>query len=473
MKLYPLATLAAAVTGALGVPSQTATPVLISDHTRADSAVERCLAGSPGQPAAWADNEPSAVAHPSNGRHLLAAWQTNGGGRSVIQSAVSEDGGATWSAPRAMPVNRCAGGPVEQAARASDPWVTIAPDGRAYVAGIAWQPNPGGGPDLESVIVVSGSSDGGRTWGAPTVAARGSGGLVWHDNVAITADPVRPGTVHLVTTRYERVDSVTRYGPVGYTVSKDGGVTWAPIRTITPNVNRGRMSAPVIAADSRRGVLYLAYYRAERPDRVIGVRRSEDGGETWGPEVTVTPHTPGTQPQLEPLEGKDRPLADDIIRPAIDPRTGTLVLAYADARQDPRGRLGVSLVWTHDGRTWSEPVSVSDDGPETAWLPAVAVADGTVGVLFLSALMARTDSGLAPVTVHLRRFRVVGSSLTPLGSDTLDRANYAWPGDYQALVAVGRGFRAIYARSTLGPGERFPPSEGDPRRANPSDIYSR
>lgn len=468
-RILPAAALLVAATG-LG-PSRDA-PVRLSDHTRANDAIRGCLVPADGAAPIWADNEPAAAVNPRNPRHLVAAWQTNGGGRSAFQTAVSTDGGATWSGPQGLAINACAGGPVAEAGRASDPWVTIGADGRVYVAGIAWQGNPAGGPDLQSVIVVVSSADLGRTWDAPRIAARGAPGRIWHDNVAITADPARPGMVHLVTTRYDQADSATRYGPAAYTVSRDGGTTWDPIRPITPLVNRGRISAPVIVADPRSGVLFLVYYRAERPDRVIGVRRSDDGGRTWSEESIVTRHVPGTQPQLDPLEGEDRPLADDIIHAATNPATGALVLAWADARREPRGRLAVWAAVSPDGRTWPVPVAVSDSSAETAWLPAVAVTDGVAGVLYLSGMMERSTSGLAPVTVLLRRFRLAGGGLHPVGTDTLDRANYAWPGDYHTLLAAAGRFRAVYGRGTLGASERFPPPDGDPRRTDPSDIYT-
>lgn len=447
-------------------------PVRISDTQLADSVIRRCLAPQADRQAIVADNEPSVAANGKDAKHLVAAWQTQGGGRSVVQSAVSHDGGATWSGPRAVPINACAGGPVAEAGRASDPWVSIGPDGRTYVAGIAWEPDPDGGPDLQSAVVVATSTDGGLTWGPARVAARGVSARVWHDNVAVTADPTRPHTVHLVTTRYDETDARARYGPVGYTVSRDGGTTWEPIRTITPEVDRSRISAPGIVADPRTGVLYLVYYRVEPPERVVGVRRSDDGGMTWTAEMTVTPHTRGVRPQLDPLEGRERPLADDIIRAAVSPETGTVFLTFADARREPGGRIGVYMTWSADGRTWASPVAVSDDSAETAWLPAVAASGSEVGVVYLSARLDRSRTGMAPVTVELRRYRLVGDILVFARADTVDRANYAWPGDYQGLVASGRSFVAVYGRSTLGATEPFPAPEDDPRRTDPSDIFA-
>jgi hypothetical protein len=305
------------------------------------------------------------------------------------------------------------------------------------------------------------------------VVARAEPGFQ-HDNVGLTADPTRPGHLYVATTRYQQVDS-SSYGPVAMSRSTDGGRTWEPLRTVTPDVRGERISAPQVVVDPRNGVLYLGYYRARRGEAVVGVRRSNDGGLTWGEESVAAPFVRGAREELNPLTGRRAPLAGDIVQLAVDPADGAVFVAYADARLDPGGRLGVSLVWSADGRSWSAPIAVSEPGGLTAWLPGVAVRDREVGVLHLSADLTRTDTGLAPVTVHHTRFRRSGAgtaSLVSIARTVVDRANYAWPGDYHALVATRSGFRAIYARSTLGVTERFPPGDRDPRTANSSDIFA-
>ena len=75
--------------------------------------------------------EPSIAVDPLDGNHLIGAWQqdrwANGGAKGVV-SATSFDGGHTWTTSVAA-FTLCSGGIYQ---RATDPWVSIGPDGTAW-----------------------------------------------------------------------------------------------------------------------------------------------------------------------------------------------------------------------------------------------------------------------------------------------------------------------------------------------------
>jgi hypothetical protein len=380
---------------------------------------------------------------------VLVVWQTQSGSGSVVQWSRSLDGGRTWSAPRAAPINGCAGGPVAGAARASDPWATFGPDGRAYVSALAWTPNPDDGPDLVSALVVVASPDGGSTWEPPVAAAVAPSPAVAHDNLGLTADPTRAGTVYATTTRAETVPGESYFGRLGFTRSDDGGRTWSPMRSITEAVNRERIGAPQTVVDPRSGRVYAVYHRRRRgAEPVIGVMASGDRGETWSAESVAAMHVPGEEPR-HPATEQPFVLAGDIVQAVVSPATGQLVIAYADARRDPGGRLGVSLVWSADGVRWSAPIAVSDSGSETAWLPAVASgANGEIGVSYYQASFVPGLSGAPGARVMLHRFRMGEAGLEPVDRMILDEPGLEWPGDYQGLVALRTGFLAAFGRES-------------------------
>ena len=76
--------------------------------------------------------EPYVAVNPANELNLIAVWQqdrwSNGGARGNVAGA-SFDGGTTWSIVPFPNVTDCTGGEFD---RASDPWVSFGPDGRAY-----------------------------------------------------------------------------------------------------------------------------------------------------------------------------------------------------------------------------------------------------------------------------------------------------------------------------------------------------
>src|SRR5438270_742459 len=75
-----------------------------------------------------AEVEPFLAVDPANAKHLIGVWQqdrwSNGGANGLV-TGVTFDGGATWT-KSSVPYTLCSGGAFQ---RASDPWVSFAPDG--------------------------------------------------------------------------------------------------------------------------------------------------------------------------------------------------------------------------------------------------------------------------------------------------------------------------------------------------------
>src|SRR5688572_10487845 len=195
--------------------SRSAAPVRLSVDAQSEAPVQHCLSNGQGNVARYNDNEAFVAADPRDADRLIAVWQTVSGRGSVIQWTRSTDGGKTWTPPRAAPINACAGGPVADATRASDPWVTFGPDGRAYMSAIAWTPDTANGPDLVSALIVVASPDGGATWDPPVAAAVAPSREIAHDNLAITADPTRALTLYAATTRAESRANESYFGRLG------------------------------------------------------------------------------------------------------------------------------------------------------------------------------------------------------------------------------------------------------------------
>jgi hypothetical protein len=294
--------------------------------------------------------------------------------------------------------------------------------------------------------------------------------------VAVVADTRQAGQAYVLTTRYESPElahvnrgekpakppSIT-YGPVGFTKTVDGGSTWSSVKTISPRVANGRVSAPQAVIDPRTGRIYVVYYRADRESRALALVMSDDGGGAWSEERDIAAWVRGPRVK-HPTTGDDITLAEDIVRPAMDGRTGAVHVAYADARVADGKQFGVSLVSSSDrGESWRAPLAVSTEPTETAWLPAVAVdAAGRVAVAYLTADFSRKRSAVA-VTLRLVTYASRAGKLIEQERRVLDRYDYVWPGDYFALVAVGDTFRVVYARSSA---PKAPPE-------NPADVFFR
>jgi hypothetical protein len=355
-----------------------------------------------------AEVEPYVVADPRNPDHLIASFQQdrwNDGGANGLIDAVSDDGGAHWtlasSQPRFTICEGAAPGEPGYFQRASDPWVSIGPDGIAYSIAIVFDAN---GPAFggASGVVISRSTDGGVTWQTPVSAELDTSTTVLNDKESVTADPLRAGTAYAVWDRLVSPNSnanpdaflVTRAfrGPAMFSKTTDGGLTWSQGRVIfDPGQNNQTIGNQIVVptAGPAKGVLIdgfaLIINRAfGNPHRVsplsVAVIRSTDGGATFSPPIVISPLIDA------PVTIAGQPVRTGDVLPgfAAGPE-GNLYAVWQDGRFSPTGAAKIAFSMSTDGGlSWSAPIRV-DQSPEDApaFTPYVHVAaDGTIGVTY-------------------------------------------------------------------------------------------
>src|SRR5262249_49693710 len=195
--------------GAAG-PSSTLGPLV---QITGPSIFNGCTADDPsGQEAegsvffANSEIEPFIDVNPAAPGHLIAVWQqdrwSDGGARGLV-SAFSEDGGASWDTVTPPTFTECSNGTFE---RASDPWVTFAPNGDAYFESLSFDEDLtifGG----HSAVQVSKSTDSGHSWGPPVNLIEDNDPNVFNDKESITADPTSSNHVYAIWDRLENFSS--------------------------------------------------------------------------------------------------------------------------------------------------------------------------------------------------------------------------------------------------------------------------
>jgi hypothetical protein len=439
-------------------PRAAAGLVEVSAGGPGDAALSRCLESPGSKPAVRLELEPHAAVDPADPGHLVAAWIVNAGpDTGAIAAAASFDGGRSWTPPRTLPVNACAGGPFDFLPRASDPWVAIGPAGRAYVSAVAYQPTSGA--DAAGAVIVVASADGGRTWEAPAAASLSRTPEVYHDNTAIAADPRHPGTAYVLTTRYEEPAGGGRIGPATLAKTIDGGKTWSPARAISPRApGSPPADAPQMVIDPRTGHLFVFYTHGPRGSS-MSFLRSEDGGASWSPPAPVVTGIPLSAEPTYLGTGKELRIGPDIGHAAIDPRTGRLYAVFTNGWATGGRSLEVGLVTSGDGgTTWSAPLRVSAGTDPMAWRPALAIdSRGRVAVSWFTPTPGEPAQGdRLPVSVHLAEIRLQPDGSLARGEDAVIDT-FAWTpsprgayflGDYNPLLAGRGGFLPLYGRST-------------------------
>src|SRR5260370_31344332 len=138
-----------------------------------------------------AEVEPYVAINPANALNIVGEWQQdrwNTGGAHGLVAGYSFDGGQTWG-ETPLPFSACAKGGLSYE-RASDPWVSIGPDGTIYANAISFDIIT----TTRNAVAGATSSDGGKTWQNLSVLVSYDAtqeSQLSTDHNAITAAPVK------------------------------------------------------------------------------------------------------------------------------------------------------------------------------------------------------------------------------------------------------------------------------------------
>jgi hypothetical protein len=362
--------------------------------------------------------------------------------------ATSTDGGTIWErAP--LPVSRCAGAGARQVRFASDPWVSVGPDGRIYVS------------TLSDVVSVLTSTDWGAHW-SPAATVRGR---YLSDKPTITADPRRPGTAYLTWSDYLPTRPPGTESDEVVSITHDGGRSWSTPRVVLGHGSARGPEDGQVLVDSRTGRLYVlmawvvnGFIRPGQPGAMM-ISSSDDGGVHWSRARTFAAAYAAPQPRNQVIRSSPQ-----IPSFAID-REGTLFATWQDARFSRGARDEVLFMRSADGGAhWSTPRRLSVPTSGRAIIPTIAAgAAGSLAVIYLQvdkgpALEARyriatsADRGRTfHDAVASSRFAITG--VPNLTSSPLVPGGY-FVGDYMGITPVGGRFGAVYIAATGGSGRK-------------------
>jgi hypothetical protein len=420
--------------------------------------------------------EPFIDVNPAAPDHLIAVWQqdrwSDGGARGLV-SAFSEDGGASWDTVTPPTFTECSNGSFE---RASDPWITFAPNGDAYFESLSFDEDLtifGG----HSAVQVSKSTDGGHNWGPPVTLIEDNDPNIFNDKESITADPTSSNRVYATWDRLENFSSTEQdrkalaaavrrshdkiilagrvlrqmqaaasanaappqfKGPTYFTRTKDAGANWERASIIfDPGANNQTINNQILVDGN--GVLTAVFTEIlNLPNgnvRVnISLKRSTDSGFSFTPVNRAIRATQifslaianpvGTFTPDDNLPVRDAGLLFD---PAVDPHNGNLYLVWQDNRFSRRNAVDqiAFAMSTNGGRTWSKPIKINmtpfnfNVKREAAFIPTIAVNGN--GVLVATYYDFRNDDSTGELTDQFALF------CDPAARDCTKRAS--WGGE--------------------------------------------
>ncbi len=452
------------------------------------SPLAACLGDQPdsGTNFVHSEVEPWVQVSPADPEVMIGAWQqdrwSNGGARGLV-TATSVNGGDTWTLNANTKSSICTGGTAANGGnyeRASDPWVTISPDGTAYLMSLSVDTNDGGFGTYPNAMLVSRSTDNGLTWSDPITLRRDTNPNVLNDKNTMTADPHDSDFVYAIWDRLVAPpgeppsplageNAIGYRGPTYFTRTTDGGQTWEEARVIfDPGTLNQTIGNQIVVTSS--GTLVNAFDLIYNFKNAKGVRgfnvsilRSTDKGATWDDEPTiVAKHHVRTV--VDPDTGDPLRTGNILPEVAADPNSDDVYLVWEEAQG---GTTVIYYAQSPDaGTTWSTPIKVNQSpGNTQAFVPMVRVLDdGTVGVFYYDLRNNTPDPATLPTDAFVVHCHPATENcadpaswgdeiqLTDTSFDMrqMPVARGFFPGDYVGFGSTGTEFVPFFSASHAG-----------------------
>jgi hypothetical protein len=303
-----------------------------------------------------------------------------------------------------------------------------------------------------NAMLVSRSTDGGRTWSNPAALIRDSA-THFNDKNTITADPTDARYVYAVWDRLVAGGGAPSY----FARTTDGGLTWEAARSIYDPGPQSQTIGNVIAV-LPNGVLVNLFAQLDTVGGAtvasLRIVRSIDKGATWSGPIRIA--------DLLSIGARDpdagTPIRDAALIPqiAVAPN-GDLWVVWQDARFSGGLRDGIALARSTDGgATWSSPVQVNSMPNVQAFMPSIHVrADGTVGISYYDLRSNTPDPTTLPAELIFARSTNGTSWQENRIAQTFDlaiapNARGLFLGDYQGLASANNVFVPVYVRTSAG-----------------------
>ena len=458
-----------------------------------------------------AEVEPQVAVHGSTAIAMFHQDRKSNGGAHGIGVGYSTNGGTSWTSTT-ISLNACGPGPVDanlsNMFRASDPWVSIGPDGTAYASALSFNITR---PNNANAVVAATSSDGGATWGNVHAIP---GGIFQTtdkstDKNSTTADPTHAGVAYTVwDTLFTPTDhpddnphTAAYTGPAFFSKTTDYGRTWSQATVMVDTGNRNQTIGNIIVV-APNGTLYDFFDLIESPNTprqgtrsnsLLAFVKSTDGGNSWTqPQVIAPFNSLGVH---DPNTGEPARVGDGLEEVAIDPSSGKLYVVYESSsnfQKQLKQSLGawddeILLTTSSDGgATWTGPSVVHKlaSGLPT-FTPTIAVNGGKVAVTYYdSRNLTPGDTAHWPTDFFGAVSTNGGATWTEqhlAGSFDLRTAPIArgfFLGDYEGLQPSGSGFLAVFVKTNCDApyaGPLCAPASSNvapTSNTNPNDVFS-
>lgn len=434
-----------------------------------------------------AEVEPQVAVDPRGNGTAIALWhqdrRSNGGARG-IGAAFSINGGGSWTElpSTGLPLTACSSNvqpALSNMFRASDPWVSIGPDGTAYASALSFNIST---PNNANSVVAARSVDGGMTWDhlTPIVGGTFPNAENGTDKNSTTADPVKAGTAYTVWDTLvsptdnpdDNIHAQAFTGPAFFSKTTDGGKTWSNATVMINTGNRQQTIGNIIVVDPKSDTLYdftdlilpdNTPRQGTRSNSQLAFVKSTDGGATWTQPQLIAPFN--SVGVIDPNTGRPARVGDGLEEVAIDPSSGKLYAVYETSSTFQKQLKQSTGTWDDEidlvtsangGATWNGPTVIHTAGGMPTFVPTIAVgAGGRVAVTYYDSRNLQPGETANWPTDYWVEYSTdggasFGNEQHIAGSFDLSTAPVArgfFLGDYEGLQPSGTGFLAVYVKT--------------------------
>ena len=421
-----------------------------------------------------AQNETPIAVNPTNPLNFIVGgndWNYNDG----CSVNASFDGGRSWTAtlPNGfLPgVSKYTNDPaVAGTGRydyGGDPAIAFGPNGVAYYACFGYQASP----PFNVALLLSRSTDGGRTWQAGGTADPLTQAAVWqgngiskgsrgqfpdHEQMHVAAD----GTIYVTWAQFNGNGS---HSPVYVATSTDGGRSFSLAQKVTSGSVRSDQDQR-ITTDPRTGTAYLTFDNSIQGGKgtAMYVATSTDRGVSWSaPSRLGTFQNPVClfPPNCFNISGAPFRGPGSYPVPAFDPTRGRLYVAYTDI-VGGLGQVFLTSASASDLTRWTAPavVAATSSGDRLNAEMSIERTSGRIDIQTYD--RSYTSNGLVDVTYASSPDGGATWTSQRVTKSGFDPAAYGVPsgsgvrpfiGDYTGIVSLASGA----AMAWTGPGRTY------------------
>ena len=416
------------------------------------------------------EGEPYVAVNPKHPQNRIVAYMD--AARATVDVAFTRNSGRSWQRSIPRGVDGCTGNHRNKWEASGDPWVSIGPDGTAYLSALTWAHFVTPPTDrYVSLVHVQTSTDQGQTWSKP-VDLDGQNAV--SDKPMVLANPYRAGVAYVIwrNQSFGLATGQRARTELLFASTHNAGRSWSTPVVIERGSESDFFGSPQLSV-LRSGTLVATSSLPDTEGNDLLSWRSTDGGRRWSRSTLIDNIPDGGNPAFCGQSAAGADTGSSAGQQTVM-HGKSIVFVYLDGTAASSGHGRLMLARSGDGgRTWSTRTVLRSQDP----IMLASVTANRHGELAL--LWDRVDSALIDCEANTiptqslfatsrtggsrwSRSIAIGPRWWNLATSARGAGGFSgyFIGDYQALAGTPRGFTTVTVQGPSLTHRHRPPITG-------------